>query len=68
MEKRHMDAATVSVRFLFVDAGEYREETMELPTGDLETYDRLIDWLREDSAVLAVAHFDLTRLCSASLA
>ncbi len=62
-----MAAGKIAVRFLFVDQGVYRDETMELPEGEFDRYDRLIDWLREDSAVLSVAHFDLDRVCSVSL-
>lgn len=58
---------TATVRLLFVDEGSYHHETVRIPAGVLGRYDRLIDCLREDPAVLARLHVDVTRLCSATL-
>lgn len=55
------------VRLLFVDRGEFRVEKVTIPADSLEGYDRLIDCLREDPAVLRELHFDPARLCSARL-
>lgn len=55
----------MKVRLLFVDDGSYHHETIELPSGVMDTYDRLIDALREEPSVLARAYIDVDRLCSA---
>lgn len=53
------------VRLLFVDGGEYHHETVRLPEGILDRYERLIDCLREEPSVLRELYVDLGRLCSA---
>lgn len=58
---------TVEVRLLFVDEGEYHHETVKIPAASLDAYDRLIDCIREDAAVLAKLHVDVERLVSAYL-
>ncbi|MDX1492622.1 MAG: hypothetical protein R3253_01005 [Longimicrobiales bacterium] len=58
---------TVEVRLLFVDEGSYHHETVKLPVASVEAYDRLIDCIREDEAVLAKLHVDVERLVSASI-
>jgi len=55
------------VRLLFVDDGEYHNETVEIPAASLEGHDRLIDCLREDPEVLKRVYVDLDRLVSAYL-
>lgn len=59
--------SAVAVRLLFVDDGEYHHETVKIPSASLEGYDRLIDCIREDQAVLAKLHVDVDRLVSAYL-
>lgn len=58
---------SVKVRLLFADDGEYRNETIEIPAGATDEYDRLIDCLREDEAVQKKLYMDLDRLVSAYL-
>lgn len=58
---------SVEIRLLFVDEGSYHHETVKLPAASVEAYDRLIDCLREDQAVLTKLHVDVERLVSASV-
>ena len=60
-----MSDETVRVRLLFADEGSYHHEEVEIPASSLESYDRLIDCVREDAAVLRRLHVDLDRLVSA---
>jgi hypothetical protein len=60
-----MSNASVKVRLLFVDDGEYHNETVDIPAASIAKYDRLIDCLREDSDVLARMYVDVDRLVSA---
>lgn len=53
------------VRLLFVDEGSYHHETVLVPEEIFETYDRLIDALREDPGVLRSTWVDPNRLCAA---
>ena len=53
------------MRLVFVDDGAYHGETVTLPAADLQRYDRLIDCLREDPAVLGRMYVDVERLCAA---
>ena len=62
MSKR---AGTARVRLVLVDEGSYHHEEIEIPSTSLEGYDRLIDCLREDPAVLKRVHVDVARLCAA---
>ena len=55
----------ISIRLLFVDDGEYHDETVEVPGKGIDDYDRLIDFLREDADVLKHLHVDMDRLCAA---
>ena len=57
----------VSVRLLFVDEGSYHHETVRIPESSLEGYERLIDAVREDPAVLKRTWVDVGRLCAAYL-
>lgn len=59
------DAGTVEVRLLFVDEGAYHHENVVIPAASVEAYDRLIDCVREDAAVLKRLHVDVGRLVSA---
>lgn len=60
-------AKKVKVRLLFVDDGSYHHEEIQIPSGSLDDYDRLIDCVREDAAVLKQVHVDVDRLCAAYL-
>lgn len=62
-----MSDASVTVRLLFVDEGSYHHEEVSIPAASLESYDRLIDCVREDPAVLKRVFVDVDRLCSAYL-
>lgn len=53
------------LRLLFVADGSYHHEDVTVPAEVLESYDRIIDCLREDPAVLRELYVDLDRLCSA---
>lgn len=57
----------VRVRLLFVDEGAYHHEEVDLPAGEMESYERLIDFVREDAEVLKRVHVDVGRLCAAYL-
>jgi hypothetical protein len=60
--------ATTTVRLLFADEGTYREMEIAVPTEALDRYDRLIDLLQEEPAVLKNVYVDLRRLCAAEVA
>lgn len=62
-----MSERSQRVRLLFVDEGAYHRETVSLPLDDLDRYDRLIDYLREDPALLRRVYVDADRLCAAYL-
>ena len=55
------------IRVLFVDGGASHQETLSLPRELVERYDRLIDGLREDPAVLKQVYIDVDRLAAAWL-
>ena len=57
----------VDVRLLFVDEGEYHHETVSIPASSVDAFDRLVDCIREDEAVLKKLHVDVERLVSAYL-
>jgi hypothetical protein len=57
----------VKVRLLFAEGGDFRVEKVTIPAASLEGYDRLIDCLREDPAVLRELYVDYPRLCAAQL-
>jgi len=61
-------AGRTTVRLLFVDKGHYHHEEIQVPTEALERYERLIDLLQEEPAVLKHTFVDLSRLCSAQVA
>jgi len=56
------------IRLLFVDDGSFHHEEVEIPEESVAGYDRLIDCLMEDPAVLKRLHVDVSRVCSAELA
>ena len=60
-----MSKNKTKVRLLFVDNGVYHHEDIEILTELIEQYPRLIDYLREEPAVLKQLHVDITRLCAA---
>ena len=60
-----MSKATTTIRLLFVDEGSYHHEEVKLPNDSLESYERLIDCLREDPEVLKRMYVDVSRLCAA---
>lgn len=59
------EGSAVTVRLVFVDSGSYHDERIEVASGLLDRYDRLIDLLREEPSVLKRVHVDLDRLCAA---
>ncbi len=63
-----MSEKLATVRLLFVDDGSFHHEEVQIPAEALAGYDRLIDCLREDPAVLKRLHVDVSRVCSAELA
>lgn len=66
MAKKKKDGS-IQVRLLFVDDGSYHHETVAIPAASIDAYDRLIDCVREDEAVLKKLHVDVERLVSAYL-
>lgn len=58
---------TVTIRLLFVDEGSYHHEDIQVSAETVERYERLIDLLQEDEAVLKRTYVDLERLCAASV-
>lgn len=62
-----MSADRVKVRLLFVDEGDYHHEEVSVPVSSVESYDRLIDAIREDPEILKVLFVDVGRLCAAYL-
>ncbi len=63
-----MSEKLAPVRLLFVDDGSFHHEEVQIPAGAMSGYDRLIDCLMEDPAVLKRLHVDVARVCSAELA
>lgn len=59
-------AKTVKVKLLFADEGSFHHEEVEVPAAALGDYERLIDFVREDPAVLKHLHVNMERLVSAS--
>ena len=57
----------IRVRMLFAEEGGYHSEVVSLPGSGLPRYERLIDFLMEDEAVLRECYVDVGRLCSAQL-
>ena len=63
-----MSEKLTKLRLLFVDHGSFHHEEVHIPAEVVAGYDRLIDCLVEDPAVLKRLHVDVSRLCSAELA
>ena len=63
-----MSEKFATVRLLFVDDGSFHHEEVQIPAGAMAGYERLIDCLMEDPAVLKRLHVDVSRVCSAELA
>ncbi len=63
-----MSEKLATVRLLFVDDGSFHHEEVQIPAGSMAGYERLIDCLMEDPAVLKRLHVDVSRVCSAELA
>ena len=63
-----MSEKLATVRLLFVDGGSFHHEEVQIPAGAMAGYERLIDCLMEDPAVLKRLHVDVSRVCSAELA
>jgi len=57
---------TLQVRIVFADQGAFHAETVTIPAAGVEEYERLIDFLREDTAVTRRLHLDMNRLVSAT--
>lgn len=62
-----MSEERVRVSLLFADEGEFHHETVTIPAEAVERWDRLIDCLREEPAVLARVYVDVERLVSAQV-
>lgn len=62
-----MSAEAKTVRLLFVDDGSYHHERIRVPADAVDRYERLIDCLREEPAVLQRTYVDVDRLCSATV-
>jgi len=60
-----MSSESTRVRLLLADEGSFREVDIDVPSEAIERYERLIDLLQEEPAVLRVNYVDLARLCSA---
>jgi hypothetical protein len=58
---------TIRISLLFADEGAFHHETIAVPAEALARYDRLIDCLREDPAVLERTYVDVDRLVSAQV-
>ena len=63
-----MSEKLATVRLLFVDGGSFHHEEVQIPAGAMAGYERLIDCLMGDPAVLKRLHVDVSRVCSAELA
>lgn len=63
-----MSEKLATVRLLLVDEGSFHHEEVQIPAGVMAGYDRLIDCLMEDPAVLKRLHVDVSRVCTAELA
>jgi hypothetical protein len=62
-----MSKSMVRVCLVLSDGGGFHNEEVEIPSASLKGYDRLIDCLREDPAVLKSLHVDVDRLSAAYL-
>ncbi|MQA90273.1 MAG: hypothetical protein GEU90_08560 [Gemmatimonas sp.] len=53
------------MRLVFADEGEFHAETVRLPADRIDSYDRLVDVLREEPSVTRQLYVDMRRLVSA---
>lgn len=60
-----MSAARVPVRLILADHGSFHDVTVELPADILDRYERIIDALRSDPAIIADLYVDPKRLVAA---
>lgn len=60
-----MSAETLKVRLLLVDDGSFHHEEVEIPAASVDSYERLIDFVREDPEVLKRMFVDVDRLVAA---
>jgi hypothetical protein len=56
---------SIAVRLVFADNGSFHDVVVHVPATTLDRYERLIDALREDSAVTAQIFVDPRRLVAA---
>lgn len=56
-----------AVRLVFADGGSFHELVVHLPTEVLVRYERLIDALREEPAIIGELYVDSRRLVAASI-
>jgi hypothetical protein len=59
------DGEEVTLRLLFVEDGSFHHEKIQVPAAAVDRYERLIDLLQEEPAVLRRTYVDLDRLCAA---
>ena len=55
------------IRLVLADGGDFLVQDVSVPRASLETYDRLVDALREDPEILKGLYVDHARLCAAQL-
>lgn len=60
-------SAQVKVRLILADGGDFLVQDVTVPAASLEGYERLIDALREDPAILKGLYIDHGRLVAAQL-
>ena len=60
-----MSEVRVAIRLVLADSGSFHELVVELPAAVLDRYDRIIDALREDAAIMAELYVDPRRLVAA---
>lgn len=62
-----MKDGRLRVRLVFADGGDFEVQKVSIPAASLEPFERLIDCLREDPAVLKELYVDPARLVMAQL-
>ena len=60
-----MSGQTTRISLLFADEGAFHTQELTVPITVVQGYERLIDGLREDPAVLKTIHLDIARLAAA---
>jgi hypothetical protein len=60
-----MSERTTRISILLADEGAFHTQELTVPLSVVQDYDRLIDGLREDPAVLKKIHLDIGRLAAA---